>query len=112
MLGRALVFDGKQPAGGRDQAVNRRQGQMGSRPLRLGDPPVATWRADRAVVGHGVVVGIVEMLLPLVEFLGPRLDGLRPPVALLQVHRPERRHNSHHFLAGHTAEIFGNDQVH
>ena len=47
---------------------------MRAGPLRLGQPLILPRRADDAVVGHGVVVGIVEVLLPLVGALQLRFE--------------------------------------
>ena len=68
-------------------------------------------RADDAVVGHGVVVRVVEMLLPLINFPGPRFDRLRPTLALLYVGDPKWGKHTHDFVQRYTTEILSNNQV-
>ena len=70
----------------------------------------AVWRADDRVVADRIVARVVEVVRPVVEFLGPWLDGSAPISTALDVGNTAGPQHSHQFIGRDVAEVFTDQQ--
>ena len=68
-------------------------------------------RPDHRVGGHGVAAGVVQVVGPLVDFIGAGLHGFLPPVVLLHVGRATRSKHTQALLDRNPARVLRHEQV-
>ena len=109
--GRGLVDDVEHPSPGRDDRADAGQGVMVAAPHRVGQPLHVAGRAHARVAGHGVARRVVQEVRPLVDILGPRLDGPGPFTLRPNVCHAARTQDAEHLLDGQTERPLRDDEV-
>ena len=84
---------------------------MTATPQGTGFPFERLGWADAGVLGYGIVVRPVEEVRPLVDILGPRLDGFFPDLATFNVRDAPRSEDAHDLARRHIPQAVGHDEV-
>ena len=109
---RPLVRDVEQASARRHGGADAGHVLVAARPLRRRHPLHVARRPHLAVARHGVAIGAVEEVGPLIDVGWPRLHGGRPCTPLLHAGHAPRRQHAHHLGHGHAVEIVGHEEVH
>ena len=109
---RALVHDVEDPVPGGHQRAHAGHAVMVSRPARAAHPLQLPGRRDHGVGRDRVTVRPVQEVGPLVDLLGPRLDGLRPLAAPLHIRHALRRQHPEHLPPRQPCRILRHQQRH
>jgi hypothetical protein len=75
-----------------------------------GDPVDVLRRSDPGVGGHGVARGVVQVVGPIVDIRGSRLDFLDELAVPLHIRHAAGPQHAHYFVDLHVAQVVGNQQ--
>ncbi len=84
---------------------------MMPRPPRCAHPLETPGRANHRIVCHGVARRVVQVMRPLVNLVGARLEGSVPGAGLLNVRHTVRAEDAQNLGGGDVAEVLGHKQV-
>ena len=105
---RALVDDAEQPPAGRHHRAEAGELVVMAAEYGPGSPLDASRRAGDGVIGHGVAVGGVHVVRPVVDLVRAGLDGL-PAV---YVRHPVGAQHAHYLGGGNFAAVLDYHEVH
>ncbi len=95
---RGLVKNVEQASVRGHNRAHARHVVMLPRVARPADPLVPVRRLDHAVVRHGVITGIVQVMRPLIYLIRPRFHFLRPLASRSSVNHAVGRQDTHHLV--------------
>ncbi len=109
---RPFIHDVEHAAAGRDEGAHAGHAVVVPRPTRAADPLQMSGRSDGIIVRDGVSAGVVQVVCPFVDRVGPRLDRFLPGFILFDVSHAARGQHAQYLLGRNAPRLAHHDKIH